>query len=391
MITLKLAYRNLMGAGLRTWLNVIVLSLSFVVIISHKGLLDGWHLQAKRDMIAWEVGGGQYWHPAYDPYDPFTLEESHGPVPVEFRSAVSQGVLLPILITQAAIYPQGRLQAVVLMGIDPAQSLLALPTAGMEPSDGSGRIPAVIGHRMAKAAGLNPGDGVMLRWRDTHGTFDAAEIVVADVFRTDVPSVDTGRMWLPLETLRGMLQQPGEATILVSKGLVTGQPVAQKWVKKNVGVLLADVDRMIRQKNVGGAILYGLLLLLAMLAIFDTQVLSIFRRRKEIGMHMALGMTRYQVVGLFTIEGALHSVLAAFLAALYGTPLLIYLAEKGFKVPEATDSAGITIAERIMPAYSAGLVVGTVLIVVTVATVVSFLPATRIARMKPTDAIRGKG
>jgi hypothetical protein len=37
---IKLAYRNLIGAGLRTWLNVIVLSFSFVVIIWMKGVIE---------------------------------------------------------------------------------------------------------------------------------------------------------------------------------------------------------------------------------------------------------------------------------------------------------------------------------------------------------------
>ncbi len=77
MMAIKLALRNLLGAGLRTWLNVIVLSFSFVVIIWHKGFLDGWDRQAKTDMIAWELGGGQYWEQHYDPYDPFTLTDSH--------------------------------------------------------------------------------------------------------------------------------------------------------------------------------------------------------------------------------------------------------------------------------------------------------------------------
>ena len=81
MLTLKLAYRNLIGAGLRTWLNVIVLSFSFVIIIWHRGFLEGWNRQARRDTIEWEIGGGQYWHDQYDPYDFFTIADSHGPVP----------------------------------------------------------------------------------------------------------------------------------------------------------------------------------------------------------------------------------------------------------------------------------------------------------------------
>ena len=33
MLIIKLAFRNIVGAGLRTWLNVFVLSLAFVIII----------------------------------------------------------------------------------------------------------------------------------------------------------------------------------------------------------------------------------------------------------------------------------------------------------------------------------------------------------------------
>ncbi|MDD3969219.1 MAG: hypothetical protein PHT18_10605, partial [Proteiniphilum sp.] len=75
-----LAWRNLIGAGTRTWLNVIVLSFSFLVIIWLKGILLGWDYQAKNDMSHWEIGGGQYWHEQYDPYDPFTLADSHAPI-----------------------------------------------------------------------------------------------------------------------------------------------------------------------------------------------------------------------------------------------------------------------------------------------------------------------
>ncbi len=78
--------------------------------------------------------------------------------------------------------------------------------------------------------------------------------------------------------------------------------------------------------------MYIILLSLSMLAIFDTQVLSIFRRQKEIGTYIALGMTRGQVVGLFTIEGSLNSVLAGLLAALYGIPFLLFQAKTGISI-----------------------------------------------------------
>ncbi|HQO51147.1 MAG TPA: hypothetical protein PK939_12000, partial [Bacteroidales bacterium] len=82
-LAFTLAWRNLIGAGLRTWLNVIVLSFTFVIIIWLKGILSGWDQQAKNDMKDWEIAGGQWWHDAYDPFDPLSLESSHAVVPLD--------------------------------------------------------------------------------------------------------------------------------------------------------------------------------------------------------------------------------------------------------------------------------------------------------------------
>ena len=91
MIIPKLALKNILGAGLRTWLNVFVLSLSFVLIIFSQGLLEGMNQQAEEAMIASEIGGGHYQHPAYDPYDPLSLRDAHGPVPAALAAMADAG------------------------------------------------------------------------------------------------------------------------------------------------------------------------------------------------------------------------------------------------------------------------------------------------------------
>jgi len=388
MMALRLAYRNLVGAGLRTWLNALVLSFSFVFIIWHKGLLAGWDRQARRDTIDWEIGGGQYWHPKYDPYDPFTLADSHEPLPQELRASVAQGSCTPILICEATVYPGGRLRSVLLKGIEPEQTILRLPSDGLAASMAD--IPAIVGTRFASRSGLHVGDLMTVRWRDAHGTFDAAELQIVGIFRTNVPAVDNGQVWVSLTRLREMLQMREEATIAVVAREATLPDPAPAWPFQDNGFLLAEMDRIIRQKSVGGFIMYGLLMSLAMLAIFDTQVFSVFRRQREIGTDIALGMTRGQVVRVFTVEGAMHSVLAALLAAAYGIPLLSLQAARGFSMPQGVDGYGLAIAERIIPVYSAGLILGTTTLVLIAATIVSFLPARRIAGMNPTDAIKGK-
>lgn len=388
MLSLKLAYRNLIGAGLRTWLNVIVLSFSFVIIIWNKGLLNGWNEQAKRDMIDWQIGGGQYWQKDYDPYDMFTINESHSVIPDGISDDIQNGLVTPILINTATIYPEGRMQNVLLKGILPEQKILKLPTDKLQKN--SDEISILIGSRMAESNKLQVGDYFTIRWRDANGTFDAADAKVVDIFHANVPIVDQGKIWLSLEQLQKMLQTPNEATMLITENNSVEKEEISGWVFRGHDYLLKEMDNLIKMKNVGGSIFYGILLALALLSIFDTQILSIFRRQKEIGTEIALGMTRWQVVRLFTVEGAMHSVFAAILAAIYGIPLLTWQAKVGLAMPEGADDYGLPIAKSIFPSYSIGLVIGTVLTIFIATVIVSYLPAKKISKMNPTDAIKGK-
>ncbi len=404
MLILKLAIRNILGAGLRTWLNVVSLSFAFVTIIFMQGFYEGMNDQAEQASINALYGSGQYWQKKYDPFDPLMLTDAHAEIPAELVPLVRTNEVMPILIRQATIYPQGRFRTVLLKGIDPDQNIVSIPSSLLHTDDGT--IPALIGTRMAKSTGLHKGDALTVQWRDVHGTFDARDVTIVDVFKTSVQEVDNNQFWVPLAQLQAIMGMPHEATIIVlskihlhirsaSRGLAGGQTVQQPieisgWEFKNLNFLLRDLHALVRSKTIGGSILYSVLLFLAMLAIFDTQVLSIWRRRKEIGTLMAMGMTRTSVIGLFTLEGGCHGILAAVVGALYGIPLLVYAASIGFGMPEAVDSVGFAIGERIFPVYSAGLIIGTTILVSIVTTIVSFLPSRRIAKLKPTDALRGK-
>ncbi len=388
MLSIKLAYRNLIGAGLRTWLNVFVLSFIYILIIWHYGILDGWNHQANNDMKAWEVGNGQYWQQNYDPYDFFTLEESHAQIPGRLKGAVTNGLVTPILITQGTVYPDGRLQSMLLRGIDPEQGIIEIPAAALNTE--IQEIPAIIGQRMAKSCKLKKGDITTIRWRDVNGTFDASDVKIVEVFNCNVPSVDAGQMYIPLAKLQEMMNAFNEATLFIIEGETEMSEEISGWVYKDYDFLMTEMNEMMKMKKVGGSFFYVILMLLAMLAIFDTQVLSIFRRQREIGTYIAMGMTRRQVVSLFTVEGAMHAILAVILGAIYGVPFLLWQLKKGFSMPAGSDDMGITIAETIFPVYGIGLIITTMLLVLIITTIVSYLPARKISKMKPTDAIKGK-
>jgi putative ABC transport system permease protein len=388
MIIPRLAIRNLLGAGLKTWLNVVVLSFSFVIIIWLQGLYKGMGDQARVAQTDAEFGGGQYWQENYDPFDPLTLQDAHSVIPVSMQTLIDNEQATPILISQATIYPEGRLHTILMKGIDPAQDIVNLPTQFLDQEDED--LPALIGTRMAKNTGLEIGDTVTVRWRDAQGTFDARDAKIVQIMKTSVPTVDQAQIWVPLEKMQSLTRMENEASLVILAQGTEESPQISGWIHKDMEFLLKDIDLMVKSKQVGGSIVYVILLSLALLAIFNTQVLSIFRRRKEMGTLMSMGMTRGKIIQLFTLEGALHSILAAMVAAVYGIPLLLYSAKKGWAMPEAVDDFGMALGEALFPVYGTGLVIGTTILILLATTIVSFLPTRKIAKLKPTDALRGK-
>lgn len=385
----KLALRNILGAGLRTWLNVGALSFGFVIMIWMQGLYEGMLQQMINASVDADYGGGQYWHKAFDPYDPLSLEEAHGKPSLALQKQIDQGTATPILLVPGSVYPQGRAQPAVLRGIDPQQKIINIPADKIVKN---ATTPAMVGKRMARNSAFKLGDLVTIRWRDVDGTFDATEVEIVHIMDTLVPSLDAGQIWFTIGDLRNMVGIPEEASYIVTqKNHTNAIQTDSNFVFKDLDFLLADERAIYQSKQVGGSIMYIILLSMGLLAIFDTQVLAIFRRRKEIGTLIALGMTRFQVISLFTLEGSMHGILALLVGAVWGIPLMAYTSIVGISFPEdLVEGFGMAMGAKLYTVYAPGVYGLTLAILMFAVTLVSFLPARNISKMKATDAIKGK-
>jgi len=387
----KIAIKNLLGAKLRTWLNVFVTALSFFMIILFSAMYDGMREHAKQVTIDTEIAGGAYWHPEYDPLDPMTFEDAHSIIPRDLKLLVDQKKAVPVLVSQASIYPGGRIMPAIMKGIPPGQNIVNMPTDALSGHDNIA-IPVLIGKGMASDTKLNVGDSFTIRWLDADRTYDADEGTVVHIMDTENFKLDMGHIWVPLKKAQTMLAMEEEATyVTYAEGLSV---VINKhdWIPRDVKYLIRDMEALIEADEPNAAIMYIILLCFAAMGIFNAQVLSIFRRGREIGTLMALGMTRTRVVGLFTLEGGLNAFLAAIMTVILFGPLLWYFGNNGIwlGVDYSDGAMGIIIDKYLIPVYSVGLVVTTTIIVSIIVLIVSYLPSRRIARMKPTDALRGK-
>ena len=227
-------------------------------------------------------------------------------------------------------------------------------------------------------------------FRSSDGAFDAKEILIVDVFDTKVPSVDAGQIWLNLSDLRQMTGMQNEATYMVMSEKCPIHTNTGQWLYKDLKFLMADLEAMKKGQQIESAIIFIILLSITLLAVFDTQVLSIFRRQKEIGTYIALGMTPKKVMGLFVLEGANYSLLAIISGAVWGTPILLWMSKKGIKMPGMIDDINVAIGETLYPVYQLSTVFTSIIIVVVLSAFISYIPARKIAKQNVVSALKGK-
>jgi len=124
-------------------------------------------------------------------------------------------------------------------------------------------------------------------------------------------------------------------------------------------------------------------------SVFNTQILNIFKRQKEIGTLMALGMEPKRIVSIFTLEGVLGALWALVLAVVLGVPFFIWFHGVGFDVTHLSE-ASFPIRETIYPDYQPREILVSVSIVLALSIASAWVPVRKVTRLDPTLALRGR-
>ncbi len=383
----KIAWKNFYRQGLRAFLNVLVTALSIIAIVFNISLLNGFQAQATRNMVVSDVAGGHYLAPGFDLLTPTEWEDHSRPVPEVLRR-LPHPEKAEILVQQGQIFPRNRLYPVQLRGVEMEQSLLDLPMDALksQPAEPGDYIPAVLGTKMAEKAHLRKGDTVVLKWRDRFGAVDAREVKVVDVAYFLNPRIDEGIVWLRLDHLRSITRREGEISWVAVdryRGPVEGLR------SETVEELMADLLAMLKQDRRNSKILWTILIFLAGISIFNTQILNVFKRQKEIGTLMAFGMEPGQIVRLFALEGVYAALGALIAAAVLGVPFFTWFQSVGFDVTHLKETA-IPVHEKVFLDIRPGEVAVTGVTVFAIMVAVAWLPVRKISRLEPTAALRGK-
>jgi putative ABC transport system permease protein len=383
----SIAKKNFSRQGLRASLNVLVTALSIIALIFMLSLLNGFQAQATRNVINTDIGGGHYRAPGFDILSPSKWEDYTVKVPDTLLRLHNKDKA-EVLVVQGQLYPNRRLYPVQIRGISMEQSLLQLPLDNLKTFSANfdDLIPAVVGAKMAKKAHLHKGDTLTLKWRDRSGAVDAKDIIIIDVGDILNPRVDEGVVWLRLDHLRLMTDRKNEVSWVAVKHYIG---LISEFEFQPVEFLMSDLLALWRQDRMNSKILWAILMTLVCISVFNTQMLNIFKRQKEIGTLMALGMDSQRIVRIFTLEGCLAAIWALVVALLLGLPFFIWFQGVGFDVSHLSEST-LPIRETIYPDYQPMEIIYSLIIVFILIVASSWFPVKKITRLDPTMALRGR-
>ncbi|PKK89059.1 MAG: hypothetical protein CVV64_16050 [Candidatus Wallbacteria bacterium HGW-Wallbacteria-1] len=397
-VILSLAWQNIRGTGIRLWINVTVIAISMIVILWAKGIYAGLTMKMLDAVIATEVGAGQIIARNFDIDDPLSYEKGRETITPEMMASIRGGNSVPVLFRSGTLYFRGRSLPVTIKGIRSDQTILTIPTTAI--AEGNGNPTVILGTRMLKALKAKKGDILTLKWRDAKGSFDAADFSVGAVMSTRNPRVDDSSAWISWDKMAEMMATPSQASYIVagnpevlkriSDTLKSEKAEGQPWKSRSAAHLTDWIRKLIEADEKNFRFIFGLLIFLCSVGIFNAQIVSVFKRRSEIGTLMALGMRKGEVTSLFAMEGILTALIAIAITPLLGAPLFWWSANRGFSSGYA-EGTGMPLPERIVAHYDLQTVLTMMGVVFAIMALVSWFPVRKISSTNPAMAISGRG
>lgn len=249
---------------------------------------------------------------------------------------------------------------------------------------GTGDI--AIGEPVAEDLNVVVGDRVRL----TTSTGSTSTYTIAGIFKTGAEPVDEGTAYVPLRDAQSLFGLGNAVTSIairlrdvfeannVAARLRTQVPYrVDSWMEQNQNLLTA-----LRSQTQSVTLIISFTVIAAGFAIASILITAVTSKLQEIGILRAIGATRRQIIGLFTLQSTLMALLGGVLGALLGIGLSIGAYRLRLR--------GAPSPEDVFPiALSPQLVLGAVAVALVVGFLASLYPAWKAAKVNPIEVIRG--
>lgn len=310
--------------------------------------------------------------------------------------AVAARTLINGMLTTART-PRG----VQIRGIDPAEEA-ALTRLDQKLTEGNyfeteGRNQLLLGDKLAEKLKIRLRAKVVLTFQDAEGNITAAAFRVAGFFDTGNTPFDEGTVFVSRREINALFGDPQAAHELA---ILLHRPEEMDAVQhklqqslpdgrvENYRELSPDVELYESQMQTSATIFISIIMLALLFGIVNTMLMAVLERYHELGMLMAIGMSKSRIFAMIVLETVLLAGAASLPGLLLGWATVVWLGKRGIDLSAFADSMeqfGLT--QVIYPALDASMYIQMAVAVVVTALLAAVYPAWKAIRLQPLSAI----
>lgn len=401
---LKMAWRNIWRNKVRSGLIAGSIALGIMAGTFLSGLYHGMMESRMNDVIRNETSHIQIHHPNFksDLETKFSIPNYHR-LQDSISKLIPGSTLSCRIISSAMLTTATGSSGVQVLGINPEVEE-RVTKLGSKIIDGA-RLHAeksnqiILGKKLADKIGAHVGSKVVLLLTDQENNIVSAAFRISALYQTQNSAIDKTIIYILFKDLNSMLGTSDachEMAIVLPKNMEVTN--AQSQIQQKFPELLIEtwkelspeVNIMIETTDSYSAIFIVIVMVTLLFGIINTMLMSVLERTKEIGMLLALGMSRLRLFIMVVLETVLLTFSGVPLGLFLIWVIISQLQEKGIDVSGFAGStmAGYGFSSIIRPQFPYSGLPQLFSIVTGTALMASFIPAVRTSRLQPAEALR---
>ncbi|HUI91706.1 MAG TPA: FtsX-like permease family protein [Chitinivibrionales bacterium] len=412
---LKIALRNIGRHKRRTILSAITIAAGLLVFIYMDSALTGVDRMSIDNLITLSAGALKIDTRRYDEEKEsfpltYTLDSTLARLTFALSKdkRVSHVTRRTLFLGQLSNYEETI--PVVGTVIDPATDTLVFGLrrylAGSFLDTGSTRS-IIMGKQLAQDLGVGAGDNITLYALTKYDSRNADVFRIAGLLSTADPVINHSGVFMTYAAANDFLDLENSTTEL-DVAVPRNENLARfsntvKGIQRDLQAdfpslrinsfldLGAGVMEITRAKRISMFVVMGIILIIAVVGIFNTVFMSVYERIREIGVLRAHGMKPSDISAMFLVEGAVTGLLGGVLGVSLGALVNLQLVTQGIpmeKIAGSLATASYGIAGNIYGEWNAPAMAVVFVLGVAVATIAGIIPARRASKIQVTEALR---
>lgn len=421
MITLKIAFRNILRHKTRSSITILTIIFGATAIIFAGGFFEDIFFKMRESYIHSYTGHFQIFKKGYwekgnsQPYE--YLIDNPSEIITHLRAIGGIKSVTSRLQFSGLISTGENTVSCIGMGIEPQnenshnsdtknlRDMSNHMTLGGpviiegQALDKDSPYTIMLGKGLASSLGARVGDGLVVLTHTTGGSINALDVSLKGIFMTSSKEYDDHFLRLPLASAQKLLQTESAQSLVVM--LNKTEDTAQ--VKKALTALFKEKKLDLELKsweeindfytntvnlfNRLFLILKMVIVIIVVLSIFNTMNMAVLERIDEIGTIMALGTKRRGVLSLFMYEGLCLGLIGGILGIIIGVSITLSIARIGIAMPPPPGATMYWLSE---PKIVVSALIFAFIVSIKTSLISSLYPAYRASRLEIADALRHK-